>query len=417
MTRSALWLSLIACAAAPALAADPATIDWTKIPAASVMLFYPGQSSYEWLRSNDHGMGKGAKAAREGSACTKCHEGDERSMGASVVKSGALEPTPVKGKNGSLELKVQSAYDDKNVYLRFQWRTNADRAGTAYPSYRFDGKEWRVHGYPKLDKVVQEGKQPGIYEDRLSLMIDDGKVPNFARQGCWVSCHNGLRDMPNEISKADAQSAMKKDDVRKYLPASRSNPEDPKSVKPAEEIAKIKAAGGFADLIQWRAPRSNPAGAADDGYVLEYRNFDSGKNHFASNLDNEKKVPKLMFAPGKKGEFLISGVNAVPFDPNAGWKEGDILPGRLVSRTDAKGSAADNDAVYGTWKDRTYTLVWRRKLDTGNPADDKIMKVGGTYPVSFAVHDDNVTTRFHHVSFPLTLGIGVNANIKAISLK
>jgi len=61
--------------------------------------------------------------------------------------------------------------------------------------------------------------------------------------------------------------------------------------------------------------------------------------------------------------------------------------------------------------------VWRRKLDTGHPADDKIMKVGGKYTVGLAVHDDNVTTRFHHVSFPLTLGIGVDADIKAVTLK
>jgi hypothetical protein len=37
--------------------------------------------------------------------------------------------------------------------------------------------------------------------------------------------------------------------------------------------------------------------------------------------------------------------------------------------------------------------------------------------VSFAVHDDNVTTRFHHVSFPLSLGLGVDADIKAVGLK
>jgi hypothetical protein len=29
----------------------------------------------------------------------------------------------------------------------------------------------------------------------------------------------------------------------------------------------------------------------------------------------------------------------------------------------------------------------------------------------------NVTTRFHHVSFPLTLGIGADADIKAMTLK
>ena len=45
------------------------------------------------------------------------------------------------------------------------------------------------------------------------------------------------------------------------------------------------------------------------------------------------------------------------------------------------------------------------------------MKVGGKYTVSFAVHDDNVTTRFHHVSFPISLGIGVDADLKATTLK
>ena len=50
--------------------------------------------------------------------------------------------------------------------------------GTEHQYLRFDGKEWKVYGYPKLDKVVQDGKQPGIYEDRMTIMIDDGKVPH-----------------------------------------------------------------------------------------------------------------------------------------------------------------------------------------------------------------------------------------------
>jgi hypothetical protein len=53
-----------------------------------------------------------------------------------------------------------------------------------------------MQGFPKLDKVVQDGVQPGIYEDRMSIMIDDGKVPGFAKQGCWLTCHDGQRDMP-----------------------------------------------------------------------------------------------------------------------------------------------------------------------------------------------------------------------------
>ena len=407
-------LCVIAAAAiaAPALAADPATIDWSGIPATTVTLFYPGQASYEWLR-NDHKKGKGLKAVQNGQACVRCHEGEEKELGAALVKGGPLEPTPVKGKPGSVELKVQAAFDDKNAYLRFQWRTAAGRAGTAYPSYRFDGKEWKVHGAPKLDKPVQEGKQPAIYEDRLSLMIDDGKVPDFARHGCWVSCHDGSRDMPNAASKEDAQAAIKKDDVRKYLPASRSNPQDWRSAKSADELAKIKAAGGFVDLIQWRAHRSNPVGGADDGFVLEYRNFDSGKNHFASNLDAKTKQPRFMFASGKKTDFLIQGQNAVPFDPQAGWKEGDMLPRYFLQS--AEGSAGDNKAS-GTWNNGEWTIVVVRPLGLAN-ADDKALKAGGVYNVGFAVHDDNITTRGHHVSFVKTLGIGAKADIQAVKLR
>ncbi len=108
---------------------------------------------------------------------------------------------PVKGKNGYVDLKFQAAYDAKNAYLRFQWKTLNPYPGTEHQYLRFDGKEWKVYGYPKLDKVVQDGKQPGIYEDRMSIMIDDGKVPDFAKQGCWLTCHDGQRDMPKQFTK------------------------------------------------------------------------------------------------------------------------------------------------------------------------------------------------------------------------
>ena len=47
MKSVALILSMSAFAAGSAFAADPATINWSKIPVSSVSLFYPGQSSYE----------------------------------------------------------------------------------------------------------------------------------------------------------------------------------------------------------------------------------------------------------------------------------------------------------------------------------------------------------------------------------
>ena len=429
MRKIALVMGLAALAGGPALAADPATIDWTKVPVSTVTLFYPGQSSYEWLRTDKH---PGAKLVLDGKACTTCHTGKEKAMGDKLVKGGPLESMPVKGKNGSVDFKVQVAYDAKNAYFRTQWKTQNPFPGTEHQYLRFDGKEWKVYGYPKLDKVVQEGKQPGIYEDRMTIMIDDGKVPLYDKQGCWLTCHDGSRDMAKVASKEDAQanqllSAIKKNDLRKYLPSTRTDPADWKTGKSLDEIAKIKATGGFVDLIQWRAHRSYAVGMADDGYVLEYRLSDAGKDMFSGNSDAKTHAPKFMWDEKKVGyksitadqlrkgdHFLVREQNAVPFDPNAGWKEGDMIPDYLVSREDAKGSAADNNAIAG-WKDGMWTVVVIRPLDLANN-DDKALKEGGVYNVGFAVHDDNITTRGHYVSFNRSLGFGAKADIQAVKL-
>lgn len=431
----AIALGLAVFGMGSAAAADPAKINWSKIKATTIPLFYPGQSSYEWLRSDAH---KGAnKEVKRGDSCVSCHDEEdaEKDMGENIVKGGPLEPMPIKGKSGHKDLSIQAAYDAKNVYLRYEWKTDNPYPGTEHQYLRFDGKEWKVWGFPKLDKVVQDGKQPGIYEDRMSIIIDDGKVTGFAEQGCWLTCHDGQRDMPKQFTKEEVAanpmlSAIKKNDVRKYLPDSRTDPLDWKTGKTVEELAKLKADGKFVDLVQWRGHRSDPVGMADDGYVLEWRLFDAGKNMFASNADKATHAPKYMWDEKKVGFksttadsqarrgklYLIRDQNAVPFDPNAGWKEGDLIPDYITSRADAQGSAADNNTL-SSWADGKWTVVMVRPLGLAN-ADDKALKVGGVYNVGFAVHDDNITTRGHQVSFVKTLGLGAKkkTDIQAVKL-
>jgi len=429
MRKTELVMVLSALVCASTLAADPAAIDWSKVPVANVTLFYPGQASYEWVRSGNH---PGSKMVVDGTACGTCHQGKEKAMGDKIVKGGPLEPAPVKGKAGSADLKFQAAYDAKNAYLRFQWKTQLPDPGTEHQYLRFDGKEWKVYGFPKLDKVVQEGKQPGIYEARMTIMIDDGKVPQFAQQGCWLTCHDGQRDMPKQFTSEEVKgnallTAIKKGDVRKYLPSTRTDPSDWKTGKSMDEINQIKAAGGFVDLIQWRAHRSHGVGMADDGYVLEFRNSDAGKDMFGSNADAKTHQPKYMWDAKKVGyksittdqlrkgdHFLVREQNAVPFDPNAGWKEGDLIPDYVLSREDAAGSAAENNSI-ANWKEGVWTVVIIRPLGLTN-SDDKALKEGGVYNIGFGLHDDNITTRGHHVSFVKTLGFGVKADIQAVKL-
>ncbi|HEX5611417.1 MAG TPA: ethylbenzene dehydrogenase-related protein, partial [Burkholderiales bacterium] len=272
-------IAIAALISTSALAADPATIDWSRVPTKSLTLFYPAQSTYQWLQSGEH---PGAGAVKGDGSCVTCHNGTEEKLGNKLVKANKLEPTPPAGKNGSVKLDVQVAYDGDFAYFRAQWKTNGKGPGEGYPTYRFDGKEWKAFGAPRLSAPAFKGEQPAVYEDRFSMMIDDGSVPKFATQGCWVTCHNGSRDAPGQAKREEVAAhpfyqAIKRADVRKYLPATRADAlaswDKPVSL---EEVAKQKAEGRFLDLIQWRAHRTNIVGQADDGYVLEWRNFDAG---------------------------------------------------------------------------------------------------------------------------------------------
>ncbi|HEX9569267.1 MAG TPA: ethylbenzene dehydrogenase-related protein, partial [Rhodospirillales bacterium] len=257
--------ALAAAASTPALSAPPS--DWSQVPAKTVKLFYPGQSTYQWLRSPAHK--RADKKVKAGDSCVSCHEGEEAEMGQKIVTGKKLEPNPVPGKQATIDLAVQAAHDNDNLYLRFQWKTKNDYPGSAYPHFRFDGKAWKSYGWPRLDEEVWKDKKPAIYEDRLTIMLDDGKVPGFKNQGCWLTCHDSMRDTQKEARKADVQAhpllgkALKKSDVRKYLPETRTDDMATwDKTKSAEEIAKLKAAGHFVELMQWRAHRSNVANMA-----------------------------------------------------------------------------------------------------------------------------------------------------------
>ncbi len=308
----------------PVLAAPPA--DWSAMPVTTVNLFYPGASTYNWLVSPVHK--KGNRKVPQGAACKKCHEDDEGDMGEAILDGGhPLEPNPPEGRPALIELSVQAAHDSENIYLRLQWETQSD--GPA----------------------------------RVAMMIDDGKVANFANQGCWVTCHNGMTSTPTEASEAKVKAqplfgdaGMKKTEIHKYLASTRTDKEASwdKTKSPAE-IAKIKAAGGFLDLGYWRM--KDGKAQTKDAYVLEYRD------------------------------------------------------------DDAKNSIGDFSGSTGELKDGVYTVILQRKLDTGHPQDDKIFKVGSVYNIGFAIHDGKVKDRFHNVGFPVTLGIDADADINAVSVK
>ncbi|MCC6718358.1 MAG: hypothetical protein IT555_10770 [Acetobacteraceae bacterium] len=58
-------------------------------------------------------------------------------------------------------------------------------------------------------------------------------------------------------------------------------------------------------------------------------------------------------------------------------------------------------------------VTFTRKL-AGGAEDDITLAAGNVCNLGFAIHDDHAAGRFHHVSLGYTLGLGADADIKAV---
>lgn len=330
----------------------------------------------------------------------------------------------------TMPLQVKAAYNGREMFFRYRWP--AKQPSIYHDMMKFEGGKWVRYGASVVGPQAQ-----GIYEDRLAMLVDDGSVPEFARYGGYITVGDRIRFFTNEAKPAEVRAhpylgqKKKQVEVGKYLPATRSDINDWKSVVPEEELAALRKAGYFLDLWHWRAHRSNPIGASDDQFVFEARYGDAGRGPFTDNWDAQKQQPLFMLDPQKSGNralnwddlmkrklgfddvYYISEATAVPFDANYAWKEGDTIPRRLLRPGD--GSHADIKVVGNArWKDGYWELILRRAMDTGSPSDDKIMIDKHVYDLAFAVHRDSLGSRWHYISLPITLGLGRDANLAAV---
>ncbi|MCH9697284.1 MAG: cytochrome c-552 precursor [Gammaproteobacteria bacterium] len=210
-------------------------IDWSKVTAKQMTLFYPGQSSWEWLlTANDH---SGAKNIRKGKTCIECHAEEEPEMGTTLLATSQTQLALLKGKSGSMLASVKMAYDTEMIYVQISWK---------------DGK---TQSTEKIDKE---------YASRVTLMLDDGHVTEAARAGCWSTCHDDAMAMPS----ADANK-----DISKYLARSRTKITrngGGENYKPAEDLNAMISNGIFMEFWQARLNTDQPA-IAVDGYILDQR--------------------------------------------------------------------------------------------------------------------------------------------------
>ncbi len=237
---------------------------------------------------------------------------------------------PVQKGGGPTKATVKAAYDDSNIYFLVKWQ---DPTGTE----SIHKKMWT---YNAVDKTW---KQSGN-EDRVYFLFNINAT-DFDT-GCAVYCHVGNPDW----------------DVTHDSRMGTNNP------------------GETIDVWHWKAHRTNPTNRAEDKHwvdltgadeityegkqVLKTRLADAGDGFDSGNA--EAGLPKYMDKndPGANVDFLFA--DAVPFDPNANWSDGDTIPGYILK--EGTGSRADVVAV-SSYSNGIWIVEFQRSLITDNPDD------------------------------------------------
>ncbi|MDA7948578.1 MAG: NapC/NirT family cytochrome c [Hyphomicrobiaceae bacterium] len=254
----------VAASSGGAATGSSSPIDWSGVEAKTVTLFYPGQASFEWIQTGkDHG---GARAFKTGDRCAFCHIKEVKDMGAKLVSGEKVEPTPIPGKRGHVDVSVQAAHDHENVYFRFRWK---NAAHTPAP-------------------FVDGGKMDPDNETKLAVMIAGTEIEHAELAGCWVTCHADSRYMPDHPGKDDIAAVPDAagrldvaEGITKYLAESRTKIEVRgrrgkkrggwNKLKAKEEVDQLAEAGTFMDLIRYRS-----GGDPENGMVLAQRTLEGG---------------------------------------------------------------------------------------------------------------------------------------------
>jgi len=330
--------------AAPEVAAEPKkpkadTVNWGAASETEITIFYPGQSSMEWvLNGRDHG---GARPVKAGDRCFDCHAEETAEMGEKIVtgEKKGLEPHLIPNKRGSIPVTVNATYDTSKLYLRFSW---ADTAHAPAP-------------------FVEGGKMDADNAMKFALMLAND-TPQYADQaGCWGTCHNDARTMPDTPDAAALAANSQGLDVHagitKYIADTRTKIEvrgrggKPRGgwdkLKPAEEVKALLDGQQFMDLIRYKAGDKT----TEDGYVL-------------------------------------------------------------AERTTAQ--AESDSSFVAELKEGVWTVELTRPLATKQVGDVELSP-DNTYNLGFAIHDDYSDARYHHVSLGYKLGFNNDeADINAL---
>jgi len=351
-----------------------------------------------------------------------------------------------------IPLDMQAAYNDEEIFFRFEWDWDVPN-GWFHDVFVFEDGEWVRYGEPNPGVADPDYGVGDIFrgfnEDRVAFMIDDGTVDGFENFGGWLTIHEGTRTLPNAAAPDEVEShphhgeILENDDVRKYIPQSRGGEwweNDWDDVKDQSELDEMLENGEYLDMPMVRCARGVPGGYATPHTILDHRHGamdePSTRIRDSQGLDDDGR-PQFMFNPDLvgggalelddlyDGNVLQTDTHALihrdenrdedawppgvedttaPFDPETAEFEGAVIPRRMVFPDEVEGPGGVWK-VDGTWEDGTWTIEMRRDLSVGYLGETEF-EPGEVYDFSPAVHGGGAQ-RWHWVGYPYKLGLGV----------
>ncbi|MCF8474146.1 MAG: NapC/NirT family cytochrome c [Emcibacter sp.] len=242
-------------------------VDWSKASSRNITLFYPGETSLEWvLNGKDHG---GARPFEQGNdRCVTCHDKETANMGQKMVTGEKAETNPIPGKRGSIPVTVQATHDNDYLYMRFSW----DEDNHAPVPF------------------VEGGKMDPNNPMKLAIMLTTDDVEYADRAGCWSSCHHDARNMPDtpDMDSLTASSFAAELDlsggVTKYVKESRTDIEVKgrrgkkrggwDKLKETDALKAEMDADKYIDLIRYKSGEK----ISENGHVFAERKMTGGQD-------------------------------------------------------------------------------------------------------------------------------------------
>ena len=256
----------------------------------------------------------------------------------------------------STELKV--VYDKNAIYLLAKW---------ADPTFTVRRQElvYKDGTWSKTDETDL------IREDRIGIFWPITEIEGFGERGCMASCHNTRERWGKYLQTGELGDMWHSKGARTW---------------PFGHVDDKFTDGNYKDASGSYKEDGGRHGDGDGSTY--YSNLKDGVPQWMGPAHNSN--PAALYDSSFAQEPFPGtwAVQAKPYDPNAGWQNGDRLPKYVGKKVDTTLPRA-NLVSGAKWENGYWTLEISRALNTGDAEHDVIFDdLTKAYPFAVAIIDN-----------------------------